>query len=674
MVIYAMSLFSSKCFIGASQCSMRIKLPQRKQRNMAVEIDIDDDFLKPFRRIGYNFIRCGVAEREVSDLTKLTREQKRKIPQGYLNFFANDTSGQAQLRWMLQKDSLQQDVMLASSGGVGAVHCRRMAMAYAELVQRPVEVVIVSPDTTVEDILQRRTLRKQNRRGHLELRCDDMAGVRAALQGHILILDGLHRAERNVLSSLSSLLARRELLLRDGRVLISSDHYLALKENDFVGERPDVFPIDEDFRILALCSKNKNQLDPSLRSHFQIQRVDMPPSDFLYEELLTIHSHDRLKKTSNTSEKNAFSIPDSTSSIAIPDVSDEKSARELSTLVSVMNDSTLNKNKSFYFSLDAMHAIHRIRVHFPQTPLSDLLYRAYPYACMESRFRTLLDGWPMAVASRTLLRQACLELGMPLEQRNVCKTDPYTIIRVETIADDPRNVLVYFSQQKMFKKQGIFASMFNDFSLGEVVVKVRSGGSLSVKQQTSITDFVATKGAKEVLVDMVQEHFAGRDVLLVGPNGEGKSTIANHFCSLLGYDVHVFTIHSDMKGTDLLWNKLSGDNTGMTETPLLTAARCGQVCILDGIEKLSPDTFSVLQGIITNRELVLPDGAKYSQTVSIERFDEDVKKIHQAFRVIALASIDIFGTQTSSSPPIWLSEEVTSMFATIPLRATTQEC
>jgi AAA domain (dynein-related subfamily) len=680
-----MSRFSNRRLIGyAVQCTVNVlrkKPPQSKQRNMSIAIDIDDDILKPFRRIGYNFIRCGVAEREVSDLSKLTRDQKRKIPKGYLNFFANDASGQTHLRWMLQKDSLQQDVMLTSSGGLGAVLCRRMAMAYAELVQRPVEVVIMSPDTTMEDIFQQRTLRTQNIHSPAELNCTDMAGVRAARQGHILILDGLHRVEKNALSSLKSLLARREVLLRDGRVLISSDDHLTLKEGNFIGSCTNVFPISEDFRILALCSKSEGRLDPSVRSHFQIQRVEAPPCDILYENLLINHSHDTLVNTPNPSVENAatheFPIPHSTKSIVIPDTSDEKSARELSTLVTVMNDTTVNKNRSFCFSLDAMHAIHRIRIHFPQTPLSDLLARAYPYACVEARLRALMDGWPMAVASRTLLRQACLDLGMTLEPTSTSITvnnvDPYALIRVEPIADDPRNVLVHFSRQKLYKKQGIFAAMFNDFSLGDVVVKVRSGGFSSAYTQHSVTNFVATKGSKEVLVAMLQEHFAGRDVLLVGPQGEGKRTIAKHFCSLLGYDAHVFAIHKDMKGTDLLWKNLSCNSAGWAETPLLTAARLGQICILDGIEKLSPDKFSVLQGMITNRELVLPDGTKYSHCVSIERFDEDVRKVHPAFRVIALASIESFSTLNISSPPIWMSEEVMSMFATIPLPAPSRE-
>lgn len=49
--------------------------------------------------------------------------------------------------------------------------------------------------------------------------------VRAATEGRILVLEGLEKAERNVLPVLNNLLENREMQLEDGRFLMSADRY-----------------------------------------------------------------------------------------------------------------------------------------------------------------------------------------------------------------------------------------------------------------------------------------------------------------------------------------------------------------------------------------------------------------------------------------------------------------
>jgi MoxR-like ATPase len=51
----------------------------------------------------------------------------------------------------------------------------------------------------------------------------DQAAVRAAVHGRILILDGIEKAERNVLPILNNLLENREMALEDGRFLTNKD-------------------------------------------------------------------------------------------------------------------------------------------------------------------------------------------------------------------------------------------------------------------------------------------------------------------------------------------------------------------------------------------------------------------------------------------------------------------
>ena len=45
------------------------------------------------------------------------------------------------------------------------------------------------------------------------------------MHGRLLILDGIEKAERNVLPTLNNLLENREMQLEDGRFIMSADRY-----------------------------------------------------------------------------------------------------------------------------------------------------------------------------------------------------------------------------------------------------------------------------------------------------------------------------------------------------------------------------------------------------------------------------------------------------------------
>ena len=51
------------------------------------------------------------------------------------------------------------------------------------------------------------------------------SAVKAALEGRLLILEGIEKAERNVLPVLNNLLENREMQLEDGRFLMAPERY-----------------------------------------------------------------------------------------------------------------------------------------------------------------------------------------------------------------------------------------------------------------------------------------------------------------------------------------------------------------------------------------------------------------------------------------------------------------
>ena len=171
----------------------------------------------------------------------------------------------SQLRWMAQKDSLAQDMLLVGPPGPAR---RRLALAYAEASGREVEVIALTQDTSESDLKQRREISDGTLAFH------DQAPVRAALDGKLLILDGLEKCERNVLPTLNNLLENREMALADGRFLTRADRY----DQDATSSMVRVHP---DFRVIALSLPVPRfpgfPLDPPLRSRFQARVVSTPP-------------------------------------------------------------------------------------------------------------------------------------------------------------------------------------------------------------------------------------------------------------------------------------------------------------------------------------------------------------------------------------------------------------
>lgn len=194
----------------------------------------------------------------------------------YLNEVTKFPSSLAHFRWMLQKDLVQQDFCLI---GADAWWRRQLVMAYAELVQRPIQVVSITSDLTESDLKQRRELSKASSNGRVELQFKNAPPVQAAIYGHLLLLDGLEHASRNVLPTLNNLIEHRSMNLEDGRLLISSDRYKELSHHH---PNEMLIPVHPDFRVIATTEVvSSSSLDPPLRSRFQMRRVDTTSDDIL---------------------------------------------------------------------------------------------------------------------------------------------------------------------------------------------------------------------------------------------------------------------------------------------------------------------------------------------------------------------------------------------------------
>ncbi|CAL8113760.1 unnamed protein product [Orchesella dallaii] len=163
---------------------------------------------------------------------------------------------------------------------------RRIVNLFGFLTSREMEFVQISRDTTEADIKQRREI--FNKSGVFF----DQASVRCAVGGNVLVLDGIEKAERNVLPLLNNLLENREMNLEDGRHLIPHFRYDALLQEfgDEVLKSWKLERVHQDFRIIALGlpvpTFKGNPLDPPLRSRFQARNIQSIERD---EVLDVIH-------------------------------------------------------------------------------------------------------------------------------------------------------------------------------------------------------------------------------------------------------------------------------------------------------------------------------------------------------------------------------------------------
>ena len=165
-----------------------------------------------------------------------------KVPLGFVQALqihssaaAETTSRQQQclqtIKFVMQKLQLEQDVFLLGSPGVLR---RRIALAICELLQLECEFVQLSADTTESSIKQRREIASGTSR------FVDGAAVRAAIHGRVLVLEGMEKAERNVLPVLNNLLENREMQLDDGRMLVAPQRYnQLLADGEYTQEEMD---------------------------------------------------------------------------------------------------------------------------------------------------------------------------------------------------------------------------------------------------------------------------------------------------------------------------------------------------------------------------------------------------------------------------------------------------
>uniref|UniRef100_A0A8C0YIY7 von Willebrand factor A domain-containing protein 8 n=1 Tax=Cyprinus carpio carpio TaxID=630221 RepID=A0A8C0YIY7_CYPCA len=511
------------------------------------------------------------------------------------------------LRWIMQKDLLGQDVFLI--GPPGPLR-RSVAMQYLELTKREVEYVALSRDTMETDLKQRREIRSGT------AFYIDQCAVRAATEGRILVLEGLEKAERNVLPVLNNLLENREMQLEDGRFLMSAQRYDKLLE-EHTKEELDAWKIvrvSEDFRVIALglpVPRYKgNPLDPPLRSRFQARDVYYLPFKDQLEHLYTIGPNVPPERVSQLLSFATTLCSQESASLSLPD-----------------------------FPVDNLPAALAVLNLFPMLSAQQLVQRLYPYEVMLGKEgRTAVEG---------VLRRFELIDGST-------KPSPTAVVSVESVNGDPAGQ----------------AAVTLNITNQNITFQVPAGTRPSRPPKSSPA-FISTPTHDRLLAEMMRSHLV-KDICLIGAKGCGKSVIAREFAEMLGYSIEPIMLYQDMTARDLLQQRytLPNGDTAWRASPLVTAAQEGKLVLLDGIHRVNLGTLAVLSRLLHDRELALYDGTRLLRWDRYQTLKDELKLTHQelqdrsifpvhpSFRIIALAE----PPQVGSTSQQWLGPEILTMF------------
>jgi MoxR-like ATPase len=557
---------------------------------------------------------------------KRNRQIREDSPFSPRNYFLSDgTSSMTpsiirHLQWMLQKDALGQDMLLIGPPGAGEVFRRRLALAFCDLLQRETQIVSLTQDTTESDLKQRRELVRSDPTSSstsLDMEFVDQPPVSAAINGRFLILDGLEKAERNVLPTLNNLLEHREMHLEDGRFLVSPSRYELLMSNSSTHVN-ELVPTSKDFRVIALAvpnppySSSARSIDPPLRSRFQIRRIDpLPSSEILSLLEQNDHNHDHDHITA------------------------------LATLAGTI-DTVASQNVQ----------VRPFPVHMATTTKTSGLGIAEIlniYAVAHSKWgneasqKALTTAWNKAMGSS----KSTTPNRLVVERIDRLKKDggQMASVTISSIGDDDPD------------KKLMFTVPCGDAMQQEHEESGRGGDQ-----------YVLTTSMQDVFASMVQQH-QSHDILLISPAGEGKSAMANYFARRLGYQnkVYLVQLFPEMTARDLLLRRATCPDTGETiwqDSELVKCIRSGGLCILDGIDKLRPNILSSLQSLCVDRDIFLPDGRRMfrvGKDSTDSNNDDAAIQIHPSFRIVALAS----PSENKSDGTCAFLDEAMGMFATI---------
>jgi len=131
---------------------------------------------------------------------------------------------------------------------------------------------------------------------------------------------------------------------------------------------------------------------------------------------------------------------------------------------------------------------------------------------------------------------------------------------------------------------------------------------MSVNSHEYVARRYIDKSDVEILVDSMKNH---QNVLLLGPRGTGKSSLAAETARRLGIHYRYIPCHTGASSEVLIGQwipQTSGGGYRWMDGVLTLAVRKGHICLLDEVNSLKPEVAFAIHGLLDHRrELVLTE-------------------------------------------------------------------
>uniref|UniRef100_A0A3B5MK56 von Willebrand factor A domain containing 8 n=1 Tax=Xiphophorus couchianus TaxID=32473 RepID=A0A3B5MK56_9TELE len=526
-------------------------------------------------REGHADVTVQAADKEVT--FQVPAGSKEPRPSNSSLTFINTPSHSQLLAEMMQSHMVK-DLCL-----IGAKGCGKSVIAreFAEMLGYSIEPVMLYQDMTARDLLQQRYTLPN---GDTAWRPSPL--VTAAMEGKLMILDGIHRVNLGTLAVLSRLLHDRELDLYDGTRLLRWDRYQALKEqlqfSDQQLQERSIFPIHPSFRVLALAEPPVVGASSSSTSSSRGQQQWLGP------ELLTMFLYHSVSPLAKAEESGLIQG-------LVPGVPEEAAERLLHLTHSLRqtNDPTAQSLASSLSTRQLLRICRRLS-QYPDESISHAVNKACLSRFLPSLARASLEK----ALSNCSIQDAADPAGQTRDHSCVVQDGVLTIGKVSAPVYNPDHkmkvpdVLFYDNPQHM-----------------------------------------------TVMEDMLKDFLLGEHLLLVGNQGVGKNKIVDRFLHLLNRPREYLQLHRDTTVQTLTLQPSVRDGIITYEdSPLVKAVKHGHVLVIDEADKAPTNVTCILKTLVESGEMILADGRRIVSDPCEANRRANVIVMHPDFRMLVLAN------------------------------------
>ncbi|XP_019792046.2 von Willebrand factor A domain-containing protein 8 isoform X1 [Tursiops truncatus] len=495
------------------------------------------------------------------------------------------TLSHKQLLAEMMQSHMVKDICLIGGKGCGKTV---IAKNFADTLGYNIEPIMLYQDMTARELLQQRYTLPN---GDTAWRSSPL--VNAALEGKLVLLDGIHRVNAGTFAVLQRLIHDRELSLYDGSRLLREDRYMRLKEelqmSDEQLQKRSIFPVHPSFRIIALA-------EPPVTGSTAQQ--------WLGPEFLTMFFFHYMKPLVKSEE-----------------------IQVIKEMVPNMPQEALDKLLSF---------THKLRE--TQDPTAQSLAASLSTRQL-LRISRRLSQYPNENL-HSAVTKACLSRFLPSLARSALEKN-LADATIEISTDN--NLEPELEDYKC------------EVTSGSLRIGAVSAPIYNAHEKMKVPDVLFYDNIQHMIVmeDMLKDFLLGEHLLLVGNQGVGKNKIVDRFLHLLNRPREYIQLHRDTTVQTLTLQPSVKDGLIVYEdSPLVKAVKLGHVLVVDEADKAPTNVTCILKTLVENGEMILADGRRIVANSALVNGRENVVVIHPDFRMIVLANRpgfpflgnDFFGT------------------------------